>query len=535
MKKIIFVLTTFLLLLIPINVSADSRSYNINNLYINAEIKENGDVYVDETFTYNFNGDFNGIYIDLNLKGSEGYNISEVVVIDSTGSRSLELNNDGSEDSYEILNYDDKTQIKIYSKSSNEEKKFNIKYIAKNVAEKYKDYSSLYWSFYTASSDSPVSKVNLNLTLNNSIFNTSDLYYIVFGDGSFNTETTEDRLIISGNNLTSDIGIKLRFQKDFLSVTPIDTYYDEASIGEDKFNPFYLVPSFILITIITLTFYVVYKRNKRLFNKELEEYRSQYPFTNEEYLLFPPSNESPTIIAYIYNKNNISWSLVPSTLLYLANIGIYKLNTSLEKDSNLENIIFTRIKDVNDSYYPHLKILINWFKKYENENNEFNLLSIKKLVENSSKKAKKFNNSYWDFINQIRIDGRRLNLYTTIRDKEVLNNEAYDKYLKWDAYKKHLLSLIESKDILNIKESIIYSSALGIDYIDLDIYPKENNINPNSYYYFYMNNYFLFDKIHSSTEEKISNSSNNGGDNSFSSFSSSSGFNGGGGGSSGGF
>ncbi|MDV4152759.1 DUF2207 domain-containing protein [Clostridium sp. AL.422] len=535
MKKIILILTTFFILLIPINVSASSRSYNITDLSINAEIKENGDVYVDKTFTYNFNGDFNGIYVDLNLKGSEGYDISEVIVIDSTGTSSLALKDDGSENSYEILNYDNKIQIKIYSQSSNEEKKFNIKYTAKNVAEKYKDYSSLYWSFYTASYDAPVNKVNLNLKLNNSPFNTEDLYYIVFGDGSFNSETTKDRIIINGNNLTSDIGIKLRFQKDYLNLTTIDTYYDESSIGEDKFNPFFLVPSFSLIVIIALAFYLVYKRNKKLFNKALEEYRSEYLFTNEDYLFFPPSNESPTIVAYIYNKNNISWSLVPSTLLYLANIGLYKLNTSLDKDSKLENIIFTRIKDVNDCEYPHLKILVNWFKKYENQNNEFNLLSIKKLIENSSKKAKKFNNSYWDFINQIRIDGRRLNLYTTIRDKEVLNNEAYDQYLKWDAYKKHLLSLIENKDILNIKESIIYSSALGIDYIDLDIYPKENTINQNSYYYFYMNNYLLFDKIHSSTEEKISNSSNNGGNNSFNSFSSGSSFNGGGGGSSGGF
>lgn len=535
MKKIIFILTTFFILFIPINTSASSKSYNINDLSINAVIKDNGDVIVNDIFTYEFNGDFNGIYVDLNLKGSEGYDISEVNVIDSTGTNSLEMKDDESNNSYEVLNSNDKIQVKIYSKSSNEEKKFNIKYTVKSVAKKYQDYSSLYWSFYTASSDNPVNNVTLNLKLENSKFIEDDLFYTLFGDGSFNTETSEDNIIINGENLTSDLGIKLRFQKDFLNITPIDLNYDKADFGEDKFNPLYLIIPISLSIFIGLAFYLVNKRNKRLFKEAVQEYRSQYIFVAEEYLIYPPSNESPSIVAYLYDKDNISWSIVPSTLLYLANKGIYKLSNSLDEANNLENIIFTRVEDTNSCDYPHQKILINWFKRYENDNNEFNLSSIKKLVENSTKRAKKFNNSYWDFINQIRIDGKKLNLYTKIRDKEILNNEAYDQYLKWSAYKKYLLSLIENEDIFNIKESIIYSSALGISYNDLDINPKESNIYENNYYYYYMNNIFLFNQIHSSTENTINKDSNISGNDSFSSFSSGSSFTGGGGGGSGAF
>lgn len=532
MKKLIFILTTFFLLLIPVNISAAPKSYSIESLNINAEIGENGDLYVDELFKYRFNGDFNGVYVDLNLKDSEGYDISEVNVIDSTDKISLQRKEDGSNNSFEILEFDDKIQVKIYSKSSNEEKKFNLRFTVKNVAEKYQDYSSLYWSFYTASEDYPINNVNLNLKLANSKFNKEDLYYTVFGDGNFNTETTENNILITGESLTSDLGIKVRFQKDYLTITPIESNYNEAKFEKDDFNPFHLIIPISLITIIALVFYLVHKHNKKLFNEALQEYRSQYLFTNEEVLLYPPSNESPTIVAYIFNKDNLSWSLVPSTLLYLANIGVYKLSTSLDESSTLENIVFTRVKDSDSCDYPHLKILINWFKRYENENKEFNLLSIKKLVENSSKKAKKFNNSYWDFINQIRIDGRRLNLFTTIRDKEVLNNKIYEEYLKWNAYKKYLLSLTENKDIFNIKESIIYSSALGINYQDFEIEPNDNNINKNSFSYYYFTNMFLFDQIHSSTENTINNNNNN---NSFNNFSSGSSFTGGGGGSSGAF
>ena len=154
-------------------------------------------------------------------------------------------------------------------------------------------------------------------------------------------------------------------------------------------------------------------------------------------------------------------------------------------------------------------------------------------MESSSKKAKKFNYSYWDFINQIKIDCRKLNLFITIRNKDVLNNKTYQEYLNWDAYKKYLLSLIDNKDIFNVKESIIYSSALGIDYQDFNIEPTDNNINKNNFSYYYFANMFLFDEIHSSTEKTINNS--NASSDNFNSFSSGSSFTGGGGGGSGAF
>ncbi len=533
MKKFTFILTFLFLFIIPLKVLASPKSYNIENLNINAEIHENGDLYVDEIFSYKFNGDFNGIYLDLFLNGAKGYDVSEVSIIDSTGNYLLERKDDESNNSFQILESSEKLQIKIYSKSSNEEKKFNLRFTVKNAAEKYQDYSSLYWSFYTASEDKPINNVTLNLKLSNSQFSKDDLYYTVFGDGIFNTETTENNIILTGKNLTSNLGIRLRFQKDFLNTTPIESNYNEDEFQEEDFDPSFLIYPVSLISIIGLIFFIVHKRNKKLFNEALQEYRSQYIFTNDELLLYPPSKEVPTIVAYIFNKDNISWSIVPSTLLYLANIGVYKLNTSLDENSKVENIIFTRVKDIDACDYPHLKILINWFKRYENDNKEFNLLSIKKLVNNSSKKAKKFNNSYWDFINQIRIDGRKLNLFTTIRNKEVLNNEAYNEFLKWQAYKNHLLSLIAHKDIFNIKESIVYASALGINYEDLD-FEFEDTTNNNNNVYYYCTNMFLFDQIHSSAENTI-NDSNNSSTTSFNDFSSGSDFSGGGGGGSGAF
>ena len=41
--------------------------YTITEVKIDAYLQENGDVHVQETFTYKFEGNFNGITRDMNL------------------------------------------------------------------------------------------------------------------------------------------------------------------------------------------------------------------------------------------------------------------------------------------------------------------------------------------------------------------------------------------------------------------------------------------------------------------------------------
>ncbi|WP_275373097.1 DUF2207 domain-containing protein [Clostridium tertium] len=560
MKKLIFFLTLLFSLTIPIAVSADNKYYSIDKLLINAEIQNNGDVLVNDEFTYSFNGDFNGIYLNLNLNGSNGYSINNVAIEDSTGSHNLENKSDKSNNSYEIINTNDKVQVKIYSKSINEEKKFKVSYLVSSAAKKYEDFSSLNWSFYTASIENPVNNVELNLKLNSTNFNANNLYYTVYGDGTFNTETSADIIKITGENLTSDLGIDLKFQSDFLT-TPITSSPIEnnnnSNIIDNNINGYVkkdssdmvlpiLIPS-SLILLIAIIFYLSHKRSKRIFNEALNEYRSNFVFVHEDILPYPPSNISPTLVAYLYDKNNIDWAIVPSTLMYLANRGFYMLDSNISDEDELINVKFKRIKDSSECEYSHLKILIDWFKEYEDSNNEFTFESIKNKIKNSQKATKKFNNSYWDFINEIRLNGRAHNYYINIKDKEVLNNDAYNEYLKWSAYKKYLLSLIQSKSIDNIKESIIYAPALGISHYDLEIDPTSlngNSLNYNdfnhTFYNSYMANVFLFNEIHSLTNNNHNSDSNfnnnmDFGNNSFNDFSSGGGFSGGGGGDSGAF
>ncbi|MPL99134.1 hypothetical protein SDC9_45349 [bioreactor metagenome] len=233
--------------------------------------------------------------------------------------------------------------------------------------------------------------------------------------------------------------------------------------------------------------------------------------------------------------------------MYLANKGFYKLDSTLSNGNELVTVKFKRIKDSSKCEYSHLKVLMDWFKTYEDNKNEFSFDSIKIKVDESKNIAKNFYNSYWDFINEIRLNGKLHNYYIIIKNKEVLSNDAYNEYLQWCAYKKYLLSLIDNKDINNIKESIIYASALGISNYDLEMdltdskenYSYDNNFN-NTFYSYYITNAFLFNEIHNIADNNHNSNSNfnNGLDfsnNSFNDFSSGGGFSGGGGGDSGAF
>ena len=138
MKKLITTLLFLFILIIPQNIFATSREYYIDNLDIEAKILQNGDVEVNEILQYRFSGQFNGIFRNLISYGSDGYIINDVSIIDESGNtiKATEGYNEEN-NTYEINDLGGETQIKLFTKSSDETKSINIKYTIKEAAKKY--------------------------------------------------------------------------------------------------------------------------------------------------------------------------------------------------------------------------------------------------------------------------------------------------------------------------------------------------------------------------------------------------------------
>ena len=102
-KKILGILFISLILFSSLTpVIAEDRDYSIENYDIFLDILPNGLLHINESISYNFNGEFNGIYRDIPLKEGE-----------SIGNIEISLSN-GIYGTYELLDTDEGKEIKVY-------------------------------------------------------------------------------------------------------------------------------------------------------------------------------------------------------------------------------------------------------------------------------------------------------------------------------------------------------------------------------------------------------------------------------------
>lgn len=562
MKKFLLFLGMLLILIVPKSVYAENKEYFIDKLNIETEILNNGDIVINELIEYRFNGDFNGIYRNLNLNGAEGYLINEVSVIDSLGNTTKLIEEGyGENNTYEINENSNETQIKIFSKSSDESKMFKLNYTIKGAAEKYSDYSNLYWNFYDVKDIDYVKEGSLKIHLKDTNFETDKLIYDIYGDGEITTSNTEKIITINFKELTSLIGIDMKFQKDYLSMAKEiiipEENNDYSNDYNNDFNNYYKEEKSDKYTAIVLILFAcigsvvgLFGLEKSKFNKELNKYREQYMFTNEEFVMAPPSDLPPALVNLLINENNPSEEMIVTTLFYLANKGYYKMEEkSLSDKKKNKDLIFTRINKNKEIQYSHLEYIIKWFSNYE-VNGSFSMKQIKKITA-SNKGAKTFINRLENFLNKVREDGENLGFYIKIRNKNVLENNWYNEKRKWLSYKKYLQNIYKNNSINNDSlndSTIIYALALEIsdkeleNIIKLSVDKTSLNNNSNSLYsfnYMNLNSYIfymmMFNNMTNNAHEIVNPPAQTQNFNNSNDFFSGNDFNGGGGGGSGAF
>ena len=185
LKKICFttIFIAVFLILLPIVVKA--KSYSIEQMDIDATIQPNGDLKVEQSITYDFDGSYNGIYLTIPY---EIYDVEKNEVIKNgkinddiyTGT-GVEIStiNDNKNNTYTITNKanngdrkvytieDDNNIItlRIYSPSTNEKKTFNINYTIKDLCVLHNDVGELYYNFIGGEWDCDINNLNINVSI----------------------------------------------------------------------------------------------------------------------------------------------------------------------------------------------------------------------------------------------------------------------------------------------------------------------------------------------------------------------------------
>ncbi len=67
-KAIISLLVIIFFFILITNTKVQAKSYYIDDMQIEATVQNNGDLQIEQTLKYAFNGEYNGIYITIPTK-----------------------------------------------------------------------------------------------------------------------------------------------------------------------------------------------------------------------------------------------------------------------------------------------------------------------------------------------------------------------------------------------------------------------------------------------------------------------------------
>ncbi len=363
----------FLLLLSPIQVIAE-EDLNIRSWIVEADLLEDGALSIVKDISYDFNSDFNGVFVDISLDNI--MEIDNLRIYEILSDQEIEYMHDqGAEIGHgEVFSTDsnrDSTRIMIFSPSEDENKTFRLTYRLYDVAAVHSDTGELNYKFIGDNNATPIDyfKANINLPQ----FNQGDIK--IFGHGPSNGNIYFDNQSISleAENIPSGqfVEARLLFPLDYIptatragnsSLNDIldeerafeeDIIQDELKRQERKtiFNNISI--GLTAVGVLILGFLLrVFKRDPDLF----DEMRSIYPdeISPAELSLFMNMTVGPR--AYIASLLNLARKEYISFDKSESN----KKPSKWDKSQDTSNYLFVRNDYPYASLMEHERFLLDW-------------------------------------------------------------------------------------------------------------------------------------------------------------------------------
>ena len=424
MKKLLLLL----FLLIPFNIQALTPNYEIDGLYINADVYENGDMLVKEQIVVN--GDFNGYTRDLFYKGNyQLYDASEIIINKvcelSNEKRGLfdikdndlicfnEVNNADLGDSYVYIRTDsnDNTTLKMFNYTSNNTKIFYIEYLLKNVVVIHNDVAELYYTFIGDNFDDDINDVKIEINLPSKA---NDLRVWAHGPLTGNINKENNQIITATitnlykNNL---VDIRSTFDKNIINngtkLSNKDAFDDilkeeqeRADIANKERKRDQLIVNGLLalnwiwLSLTIFLFIYIYLKYDR-------EYKSDFKL---EYYRDFPGKYGPSSLEYLLKRNITTLSLSATILDIIRKKGL-EVSQVTKKDYTLIKKEDNKAKLSKEETY-----VLDWLINDIGDGKEVNLNTIKKVSKNNDS-AKSFVDKYQRWVNLEKTKAQSLDFY----------------------------------------------------------------------------------------------------------------------------
>ena len=461
MKKYIIFTLIFILVLLPMNVFAE-ESLSISKWIVASELMENGDLQITEDLTFVFKDEFNGVFRDIVLEGTDGISNIELFEIVDGMEVPYTLNQNAKKGDRNVFSSEEDNNsinLMIFSPSEDEEKTFRIKYTLLNVAVMHSDTGELYYKYLGDENKTPIDYFSVNLILPE--FNREDIK--IFGHGPLNgtinfTDTDLIRLKVDDVPTRTYIEARILYPKDY---TPLsnntgnkdlnELLDEEASYAKgieererrkETNKGIFNKISIALIALGAVVSAFLLKLTKR--NTDI--YNSMDSLN--------PKDISPAELNIFINQYADSRGLL-ATIFDLARreyISIDEIEISNEKKKKSrkkEEFLFTRKNLLDNSLLDHESYLLDWLFNTIGDGNSLSTIDIEKY---RTKKMMEFNKKQTEWIKLVK--------------EQLDSRDYYDKKHKSTG----LLSLILSIAIFIVGIiSIVFGGLYGIGAILVSI------------------------------------------------------------------
>lgn len=176
----IFLFLTIAIISIFLGQNAvQAKSYQVEDMDIQATVNDDGSVNIEQKITYKFNGSYNGIYINIpyqledieaeendDLYNGKGVTVNKVSVVNNGAETEFNKVNsaiNGNKNVYTTTTESGLQKIKVYSPSNNTTKTFKIDYIINNLCVKHNDIGELYYNFIGGAWEVEIKNLNIDI------------------------------------------------------------------------------------------------------------------------------------------------------------------------------------------------------------------------------------------------------------------------------------------------------------------------------------------------------------------------------------
>ncbi len=305
------------------------KSWTIDSLNLTLDVQENGDVVADETYTYNFVGNYHWIerYVPL---GREG--ITDVEVRDASGAPMIE-NDSGAPGTFSTRIEDDVLWFRVNFDITDASAAYTFHYRAKSLVSFGKQDDAVVWYVLNGDIDAAIGRLQTTVRLPGSVPSEKLMFDIDAGEGAETSvySPAASTMVYEATNVSaySYFWIKTGFPKGVVT-----HHWTARQVMS------YIVPKlgFALPMLTFLTVLLIWRRRGR------DQPGQMYA----KYVSEPPSDLSPGLVGALIDER-VDTKEVIATIVDLARRGYLEMIDGKAGDvSGKAGITYKRLKPLDE-------------------------------------------------------------------------------------------------------------------------------------------------------------------------------------------